>query len=167
MLTGDNKKTAFAIAEKIGIEKENVVAEVLPEEKIQNIISLQNEDKIIAMIGDGINDSPALAQADVGIAVGTGTDVALETSDIVLMKNDLRDLIFAFDLSKKTIRKIKSNFVWAFGYNIIGIPIAAGLLVPSFQIILEPMYAGLAMAFSSVSVVLNSLLLKRYKKPLI
>jgi len=167
MLTGDNKKTAFAIAEKIGIEKENVVAEVLPEEKIQNIISLQNEDKIIAMIGDGINDSPALAQADVGIAVGAGTDVALETSDIVLMKNDLRDLIFAFDLSKKTIRKIKSNFVWAFGYNIIGIPIAAGLLVPSFQIILEPMYAGLAMAFSSVSVVLNSLLLKRYKKPLI
>ena len=108
-----------------------------------------------------------MAQADVGIAVGAGTDVALETSDIVLMKNDLRDLIFAFDLSKKTIRKIKSNFVWAFGYNIIGIPIAAGLLVPSFQIILEPMYAGLAMAFSSVSVVLNSLLLKRYKKPLI
>ena len=167
MLTGDNKKTAFAIAEKIGIEKENVVAEVLPDEKIQNIISLQNEDKIVAMIGDGINDSPALAQANVGIAVGAGTDVALETSDIVLMKNDLRDLIFAFDLSKKTIRKIKSNFVWAFGYNIIGIPIAAGLLVPSFQIILEPMYAGLAMAFSSVSVVLNSLLLKRYKKPLI
>ncbi|MBW6462312.1 MAG: heavy metal translocating P-type ATPase [DPANN group archaeon] len=154
MITGDNKRTANAIAKKAGID--NVLSEVLPEDKAKNIKRLQESGKKVAMVGDGINDAPALAQADVGIALGSGTDVAIETGEIVLVKNDLRDVVGAIKLSKATMAKIKQNMFWALFYNSIGVPIAAlGYLKPEF--------AALAMAMSSVSVVTNSLLLKRFR----
>ncbi|MEM2707468.1 MAG: heavy metal translocating P-type ATPase [Candidatus Pacearchaeota archaeon] len=161
MITGDNKRTANAIAMQLGIDY--VLAEVLPEDKEKEISKLQKKGKIVAMVGDGINDAPALAKADIGIAIGAGTDVALETGQIVLVKNDLRDVVTAIDLSNYTIKKIKQNLFWAFFYNSIGIPVAAGLLYPFTGFLLNPIIAGIAMAFSSVSVVLNSLLMKRYK----
>ncbi len=161
MITGDNERTANAIARQIGINE--VLAEVLPEDKEKEILKLQKKGKIVAMVGDGINDAPALAKADIGIAIGAGTDVALETGQIVLIKNDLRDVVTAIDLSNYTIKKIKQNLFWAFFYNSIGIPIAAGLLYPFTGFLLNPMLAGAAMAFSSVSVVLNSLFMKRYR----
>ncbi len=161
ILTGDNERVANAIAKEVGID--SVLAEVLPQEKAAEIKRLQEQGNIVAMVGDGINDAPALAQADLGIALGSGTDVAMETGEIVLIKDDLCDVVAAIDLSRYTMAKIKQNLFWAFGYNVIGIPIAAGVLFPLTGWLLNLMIAAAAMAFSSVSVVLNTLLMKRYR----
>ncbi len=161
MITGDNERTGKAIARQLGIDR--VLAEVLPQDKANEIKKLQQEGKKVAMVGDGINDAPALAQADLGIAIGSGTDIAIETGDIVLIKNDLRDVVTAIDLSAYTMKKIKQNLFWAFIYNTAGIPIAAGILYPFTGFLLNPIIAGIAMAFSSVSVVSNTLLMRFYK----
>ncbi|MDY0210015.1 MAG: heavy metal translocating P-type ATPase [Acholeplasma sp.] len=161
MLTGDNQKTALAIANEVGIQ--HVFSEVLPEQKSKVIIELQEKGYHVAMVGDGINDAIALAQSEVGFAIGSGTDVAMESADIVLMKSDLRDVSTAIELSKKTILNIKENLFWAFLYNILGIPVAMGVLFMFGGPLLNPMLAGAAMSFSSVSVVLNALRLKRFK----
>jgi Cu+-exporting ATPase len=160
MITGDNKRTADAIARQIGIDR--VIAEVLPQDKEAEVKKLQAQGEIVAFVGDGINDAPALAQADVGIAIGSGTDVAIESGDIVLMKDDLLDSVAAVQLSKKVMGRIKGNIFWAFAYNAALIPVAAGVLSPSFGITFSPELAALAMAASSVTVVTLSLLLTKY-----
>jgi Cu+-exporting ATPase len=161
ILTGDNARTAGSVAGLVGAD--SVISEILPSDKAGEIKKLQGTGAVVAMVGDGINDAPALAQADIGIAIGSGTDVAVESADIVLIKDDLRDVVMAIDLSNYTMRKIKQGLFWAFIYNIIGIPVAAGLLYPFTGFLLNPIIAGTAMAFSSVSVVLNALSMKRYK----
>jgi Cu+-exporting ATPase len=160
MLTGDNKRTAEAIAKSLGMDR--VLAEVMPQDKASEVKRLQEKGEIIAFIGDGINDAPALAQADAGIAIGGGTDVAIESGEIVLMKDDIRDVVAAMQLSSKTLSKVKQNLFWALIYNSILIPIAAGVLYPFTGIVFRPEWAAAAMAFSSVSVVTNSLLFRGY-----
>jgi len=163
MITGDNIRTANAIAKQAGIVE--VLAEVLPQDKANEVKKLQEKGEVVAFVGDGINDAPALAQADVGIAIGSGTDVAIETGDIVLIKDDLLDAVAAVQLSKKVISRIKQNIFWAFAYNTALIPVAAGILYPFFGITFRPELAGLAMAMSSVTVISLSLMLKKYVPP--
>ena len=164
MITGDNRRTGEAVGRQLGIDR--VLAEVPPDGKAAAVKSLQAAGERVAMVGDGINDAPALSQADVGVAIGTGTDVAIESGDVVLIRGDLRDAVAAIDLSRATMRTIRRNLFWAFFYNSVGIPVAAGALYPAFGFLLNPMIAGAAMAFSSVSVVSSSLLLRRYRRPL-
>jgi P-type E1-E2 ATPase len=165
MLTGDDEKAAKYIASLVGISVplDDVVAHVLPQDKLEKIKELQSQGKIIAMAGDGVNDAPALAQADVGIAMGTGTDVAIESAGITLLGGDISKIVKAIKLSKMTMRGIKQNLFWAFIYNIVGIPLAAGVFYPLFGWLLNPVFAGFAMAMSSVSVVSNSLRIKAKK----
>jgi Cu+-exporting ATPase len=158
MLTGDNAQTAQAVGRKLGLDE--VIADVLPQDKAAIVKRLQNEGQIVAMAGDGVNDAPALAQADVGIAMGTGTDVAMESAGVTLVKGDLRGIARAATLSRRTMSNIRQNLVFAFGYNVLGVPIAAGLLYPAFGLLLSPVIASLAMSLSSVSVIGNALRLR-------
>lgn len=159
MITGDKRETAEAIARETGID--HVIAEVLPDGKVAAIDTLRDGGQSVAFVGDGINDAPALAHADVGLAIGTGTDVAIESADVVLMSGDLRGVVNAAEVSKRTMSNISQNLAWAFGYNVALIPVAAGILYPAFGILLSPVFAAGAMAMSSVSVLTNALRLRR------
>jgi Cu+-exporting ATPase len=161
MLSGDSQKNAAAVARELGIDE--AFGGVVPEQKAEKIRALQKEGRKVAMAGDGINDAPALAQADVGIAMGTGTDIAMESAGVTLVKGDLRGIARAIRLSRATMRNIRQNLGFAFGYNALGIPLAAGVLYPFFGVLLSPIFAGAAMAMSSVSVVMNALRLRRVK----
>ena len=158
MITGDNKRTAEAVARELGIER--AFSEVLPADKARYVQRLQAEGKHVAMVGDGVNDAPALAQADIGIAIGAGTDVAIETAKVVLMKSDPLDVTRAVVLSKATVRKMKQNLVWASVYNVLAIPVAAGVLYPAYSIMLRPEWSALLMSLSSIIVAVNAVLLK-------
>lgn len=160
MITGDNRRTAEAIAKQVGIDR--VLAEVLPQDKANEVNKLQALGKKVAMVGDGVNDAPALAQADVGIAIGSGTDVAKETGHVILIKDDLSDVVVAIQVGKATMRKVKQNLFWAFVYNTLGIPLAAGLFYPLFRVVVSPELAGFMMAISSLTVTLNTLLLRGF-----
>jgi len=164
MLTGDNRRTADAVAGDLGIAR--VFAEVLPEDKARYVKQLQDEGKFVAMVGDGVNDAPALAQADIGVAIGAGTDVAIETAKVVLMKSDPMDVLRAIKLSKATVRKMVQNLFWASIYNVLAIPIAAGALYPTLGVELRPEWAALLMSVSSIIVATNAVLLKRVESEL-
>jgi P-type Cu2+ transporter len=164
MLTGDRHETARAIAAQLNLSQDRVIADVKPDGKAAAIRKLQAQGMRVAMVGDGVNDAPALACAEVGIALSSGTDVAIETADIVLMRQGITDVVAAIELSRATFSKIRQNLFWAFAYNTLSIPIAAGILYPQFGILMNPMMAGLAMAFSSVSVVLSSLSLRWFSR---
>jgi Cu+-exporting ATPase len=163
MLTGDSRDAAKSIAEKLGLEENEFEADVLPERKAEVVRKLQEQGRVVAMAGDGINDAPALAQADVGIAMGTGTDIAMESGGITLVKGDLTGILRARKLSQATMRNIRQNLFFAFIYNALGVPIAAGILYPFFGILLSPIFAAAAMSFSSVSVITNALRLRNAK----
>jgi Cu+-exporting ATPase len=161
MVSGDSRQGSQSVAAEVGID--DILPEVLPSQKAELVRKLQRQGKRVAMVGDGLNDAPALAQADVGIAIGTGTDIAMEASDITLIRGDLRGVVVALDLARQTMKVIRQNLFWAFVYNVLGIPIAAGLLYPFYGVLLSPVIASAAMAWSSLSVVLNSLTLRRFK----
>jgi Cu+-exporting ATPase len=161
MLTGDNQRAADAVGREAGVDR--VVAAVLPEGKVAEVARLQAQGKVVAMVGDGINDGAAIARSDLGFAIASGTDVAVEAADVALMRGDLGGVVRAIRLSRRTMRTMKQNLFWAFVYNVIGIPIAAGVLYPFFGVLLSPILASAAMAFSSVSVVSNSLRLRRFR----
>jgi Cu+-exporting ATPase len=161
MVTGDDRRTAAVVGREVGIEQ--VAAELLPAQKLEEIRRLQSAGRTVAMVGDGINDAPALAQADIGFAVGGGTDIAIEAADVTLMRGDLRAVTSAIVLSRRTMRTMRQNLFWAFLYNVVGIPVAAGALYPVAGILLSPVLASAAMALSSVSVVTNSLRLRRFR----